>query len=213
MKPDGGCLLVSCSAGGEKQFSGIRLLMKRLAEAGCEHAEWLGFPLEMSRRRELTRVLVSGHGAETEPAFRGPGPDGEPRLRPALLRLPAKATLFLLGCYQGRPDFRRAWAGGCEVGEERVRGCEGETESALSTCLLLHLLEEGPGSLERWFAVWVRCNVSLAPYFPQLRAAYTASGGDPLETWELIREMPALQPFTDFLGAAERHPEYLTGLA
>jgi hypothetical protein len=206
-------LLLSCSAPEEKQFAGVRSLMARLAAEtrGALYAEWRGQTLDFRRRRRLALALASGHGSRDEAAFLGP--PGERCLTPGQLRLPAQAKLYLLGCYQGKPDLRRAWAAGTGIAVERVQGHDGETESALSTCLLLHLLEDGLEAVDGWFAAWRRCNADLEKHFPLLRAAYAECAGDPLLVWAKVRELPALRPHQEFVGAALRHPEYLAGLA
>jgi hypothetical protein len=206
----GAGLLLSCSAGGERQFAGIRRLMAGIA-AECWDAvylEWRGQALDL--RAGVALAVVSGHGLREEAGFLGP-PAAQP-LSPAGLRLASGASLYLLGCYQGGKDRKKAWAKGTGIAEERVHGCEGETESAFSTCLLLHLQEQGWPALERWFPPWQRCNADLEAHFPALRATYEECAGDPLKTWQAIRCLPALQPHLDFLGIAARHPEHLTGL-
>jgi hypothetical protein len=202
-------LLLACADPEEKQFAGLRLLMVHLAAAlpGLRCRDWRGRRLRL-RWSLLGPVLVSGHGAADRAAFRAPR--GE--LTPRGLHLPPRARLYLLGCYQGRPELRGAWAAGTGLAEDRVRGHDGETESAFSTCLLLHLLEEGWPAFDGWFSAWQRCNAELAPHFPVLRAAYSESAGDPLRAWEKVRGLPALGPHLDFIGAGLRHPEYLTGL-
>lgn len=204
-------LLLACTDPEAKQFAGLRRLMVRLASGsrGLVHWDWRGQALDFRRRRSLALVLISGHGAQDRAAFRGP----RGSLIPEKLRLPRRARLYLLGCYQGRADLRKAWAAGTGLAEARVRGPEGETESAFSTCLLLHLLEDGMSTVEDWFTAWQRCNADLEEHFPLLRAAYADCTGDPLRAWERVRGLPALAPHRDFLSAALRHPEYLTGLA
>jgi hypothetical protein len=197
-------LLLGCSE--EKQFAGLRRLMSRLASESrsLTYLEWRGRELDF-RSRRLDRVLVSGHGEREAAAFRSPWGG----LTPEKLRLPGRARLYLLGCYQGRPALRGAWTAG--TGARRVRGHDGETESALSTCLLLHVWEDGLSSLESWFTAWQRSNAELESHFPALRAAYAECAGDPLRVWEAIRGL--LEPHREFFGAALRHPEYLAGLA
>jgi len=209
------CLLLSCSGPEQRQFSGVRRLMAELAAdyRRVEFLEWRGGGLDLRRRRRLLRVLVSGHGLREAAGFQDTEGSGGPGLTPGGLRLPGRALLFLLGCHQGGELFRRAWAAGCGIPVEQVRGCGGETESALSTCLLLHLLEDGPESLERWFVEWERCNQALEPLFPAMRAAYAACGGDPLAVLAGLQGNEALRPFAGFLAAVARHPDYLTGLA
>jgi hypothetical protein len=204
-------LLLVCADPDERQFAGLRRLLPRLEAGipGLAWRQWRGRALSFRRHRRLGPVLISGHGAADRAAFRSPFGC----LTPALLRLPRGASLYLLGCHQGRAELRRAWAAGTGTAEERVRGQAGETESAFSTCLLLHLLEDGLPGLDGWFAAWQRCNAELAGHLPLLRDAYARCGADPLRAWEQLRCLPALQAHRSFLGAGLRHPEYLSGLA
>ncbi len=204
-------LLLGCADPREKQFAGLRRLMSRLeAELpGLASREWRGRAVRCRWRRRLATVLISGHGSRDRAAFRSPSG----YLTPGSLSLPPGAALYLLGCYQGRPELRKAWAEGAGLAEERVHGCEGETESALSTCLLLHLLEDGLGSLESWFEAWRSCNADVEEHFPLLRAAYAECAGDPLRAWEKVRGLPAVEAHRDFFASGLRHPEYLTNLA
>ena len=204
-------LLLGCADPEEKQFAGLRRLMDRLAAElpGLVHREWQGRLMHYRWRWRLGLVLISGHGLRDRAAFRSP----PGCLTPESLSLPRSSRLYLLGCHQGRPDLLRAWAAGTGLAENRVRGHDGETESALSTCLLLHLLEDGLSALEGWFTAWQRCNADLAEYFPVLRAAYADCAADPLRAWDRVRGLPALEAHRDFFGSGLRHPEYLTGLA
>jgi len=204
-------LFLGCAGPQEKQFSGLRRLMPRLAAElpGLAYREWQGRVLRCRWRRRLGTVLVSGHGARDRAAFRSP----LGYLTPGSLSLPRGARLYLLGCHQGRPDLLRDWAAGTGLAEERVRGHDGETESAISTCLLLHLLEDGLSSLESWFGAWRRCNADLEKHFPLLRAAYADCAGDPRRAWERVCGLPAVEAHREFFGSGLRHPEYLTGLA
>ncbi len=206
----GAGLLLSCSAPGEIQFTGIRRLMAGIAADRWDalYLEWQGQQLDVSKGVAL--AVVSGHGLREEAGFLGPKA-GLPLL-PDRLQLASAASLYLLGCYQGGEDRRKAWAEGSGIPEAQVQGCIGETESAFSTCLLLHVQEEGWPALERWFPAWQRCNADLEPQFPVLRAIYEECAGDPLKTWQAVRGLPALLPHLDFLGIAARHPEHLAGL-
>jgi hypothetical protein len=204
-------LLLGCADSEEKQFAGLRLLMVRLAAElpGFAYRQWRGRALRCRWRRRLDLVLISGHGVRDRAAFRSP----PGYLTPESLSLPRRSRLYLLGCHQGRPELRKAWAAGAGLAEDQVRGHDGETESAISTCLLLHLLEDGLSAFEGWFTAWQRCNADLAEYFPLLRTAYADCAADPLLAWERVRGLPALQAHRDFFGSGLRHPEYLTGLA
>jgi hypothetical protein len=204
-------LFITCIAPEEKQFRGISRLLRRLSAARdtCS-LSWPGGFLELSRRRVLSRVLVSGHGGEELPGF---GLTSEAGLRPGSLGLPHYAHLYLMGCFQGREDWLLRWARESGIPRERVFGSDGETESALSTCLLLHLLEEGVAALDRWFPVWSSCNAALRPYFPRIRQAYARLGGDPRATLAELAEIEAVAAHAEFLAVIERHPQYLTGLA
>ncbi len=204
-------LLLSCADPGEKQFAGLLRLMSRLqAELpGLACRQWQGRSVRCRWRRRLAAVLIAGHGSSDRAAFRSPAGC----LTPESLRLPPQASLYLLGCYQGKPDLRKAWAAGAGLAEERVHGHDRETESALSTCLLLHLLEDGLGSLGSWFEAWRRCNAELEEYFPRLREAYAECAADPLRAWEKVRGLQAVEAHRDFFASGLRHPEYLTGLA
>jgi hypothetical protein len=205
-------LYLSCSDQG--QFRGIRTLFDTLGRLPAAHTlDWRGEPLDLHRRRSLDWALISGHGRPVAAGFQlSPAGDAGPQS----LRLPGRARLYLLGCYQGRRPQRLAWAEGTGVGADRVFGCEGETESALSTCLLLHLLEGGPESIERWFAVWSRCNDAFRPHFLRIRNAYARAGADPLAALAELKVSGNLdclfRDFEEFLAVIERRPACLTGL-
>jgi hypothetical protein len=207
-------LLLCCAPDGEAQFSGIRRLLAALgaSKRAC-FQEWTGNRLDLHRRQSLRRVLICGHGSEEEAAFASPEPASRPRLTPTQVRVPAGCRLYLMGCHQGGEAARRAWAAGTGTGLESVLGSEGETESALSTCLLLHLLEDGPESLDRWFPLWIASNTALRPLFPSIRALYREHGGDPLAVLLALRENGLVQEQWKFLEAVERYPQFLSGLA
>jgi hypothetical protein len=157
----------------------------------------------------LSRVLISGHGSTTGARFTVPG---KAPLEPSCLRLSGGCRLYLLGCNQGSGPILRAWAEGTGIPPAQVGGSPGETETALSTCLLLHLLEEGIEALDRWFPVWIRCNEALRPHFPEIRQAYADHQGDPVATLQAIAARTNLSPFGRFLAVIERHPAVFRGL-
>jgi hypothetical protein len=205
-------LYIRCSD--DRQFRGITTLMRELSKRpGSYLMDQPRGHTDLSRRRVLRRVLVSGHGSPTEAGFELGSAD---ELRPADLRLPGDAGLYLMGCYQSRQKQRLAWSAGSGVRPDRIRGCSGETESALSTCLLLHLLEDGPESIERWFPVWRHCNEAFRPHFPLIREVYARKGADPLAALARLRGQEELAPlfgmFEEFLAVIDRSPAYLEDL-
>jgi hypothetical protein len=206
-------LFIACSD--DKQFSGILKLLKELGRLSASHLlNWRGIATDLSRRRVLQRVIISGHGSPTQTGFEV---DSDQVLTPVDLLLPGSTYLYLMSCYQGREKQRLAWAAGSGVRANRVRGSSGETESALSTCLLLHLLEDGVDSIDRWFLEWRRCNDAFRPYFPEIRDVYAQAGADPLAALGRLKEAGRLDVlfriFEEFLGIIYRRPSYLTDLA
>jgi hypothetical protein len=121
-----------------------------------------------------------------------------------------------MGCYQGAQRQRLAWSSGAGVAVDRIMGSAGETESALSTCLLLHLLEEGPGAIDSWFSVWMSCNDSFRPHFDTIRSTYARMNADPLAALLRLRaegQLSALfRDYEEFLSVIPRQPGYLTDL-
>jgi hypothetical protein len=203
-------LFIRCSD--DKQFGGILRLLEELKRPPGSHSlTWKGATMDLSRRRVLERVIISGHGSPEQAGFEL---DSERALRPEDLRLPADCSLYLMGCSQGRR--RPAWALETGVEANRVWGCTGETESALSTCMLLHLLEDGVESIDRWFPVWIRCNDAARPYFPMIREVYTQSGADPIAALAQLKadgDLDVLfRDYEEFLGVITRRPAYLTNL-
>lgn len=205
-------LFIGCSD--DKQFGGIlRLLQKLNGRRASYLLDWQGVPTDLSRRRVLQRVLISGHGSPNQAGFELDSPQA---LRPTDLLLPGSTGLYLMGCYQGRERQRLAWGAGTGVKAKRVWGCAGETESALSTCLLLHLLEGGAETIDRWFAVWIRCNDAFRPHFPMVREVYARAGEDPIAALAILKAAENLKElfreFDEFLGVISRSPGYLTDL-
>ena len=206
-------LFVRCSD--DQQFRGIlRLLQELQTSPGSHSLTWMGAAADLSRRRVLRRVLISGHGSPNQAGFEL---DTARALKPGDLRLPGQSSLYLMGCYQGRQRQRIGWAMGTGVDTKRVWGCTGETESALSTCLLLHLAEDGVESIDRWFPAWIRCNDGARPFFPLIREVYTQTGADPIAALGELKaagNLDALfREFEEFLAVINRRPAYLTDLS
>jgi hypothetical protein len=215
-------LFIGCSD--DKQFGGILKLLQELNRRPGSHLlERRGTQLNpeqlnpeqlnLEQRRVLQRVLISGHGHPNQAGFELDSPQA---LRPPDLRLPGSTGLYLMGCYQGSERQRFAWAAGTGVDAKRVWGCAGETESALSTCLLLHLLEGGAESIDRWFPVWIRCNDAFRPDFPMIREVYARVGADPVAALAILKAAGNLKElfreFDEFLVVISRRPDYLTDL-
>jgi hypothetical protein len=205
-------LFIGCSD--DKQFGGILKLLRELdGSPGSHLLDWRGVPEDLSRRRVLQRVLISGHGSPTQAGFElGTAQE----LKPSDLRLQDRVRLYLMGCDQGREKQRLAWAAGTGVDADRLWGCAGETESALSTCLLLHLLEDGAESIDRWFPLWIRCNEAFRPHFPMIREVYARTGADPIAALADLKAAGNLnalfREFDEFLAVITRRPDYLTDL-
>ena len=199
-------LIITCVDPNEQQFQGILKLAGKIDQQHNVHAQqWDGRSLNLVRRRSLKRVLVSGHGADDHPALSGP-----PILRPQVLLLPSRTRLYLLACYQGR--YRPQWARGTGVPVAQILASKGETESALSTCLLLHLMQEGMASVDRWFPGWLHVNNYLQPHFPEFRRLYRHFHEQPLPTLEALSGAVDLSTVGTFLDIIKRYPQYLTDL-
>ena len=200
-------LLLTCSDPSDRQFRGVASACGLLAYTeGVHQLAWDGDPLALGRRRTLRWVVVSGHGAERTARVS----DGHRRrLLPRDLALPPGVDLYLLACYQGREEIRDRWV---KETDGDVHGCEGETESVLSTLLLLGLLDDGLESIGRWFGRWRQANDRLQPYFPEMRRLYRAKGKDWPAALQAIRDVVDLGPFSDILAVAARRPEILSGL-
>ena len=208
-------VIVTCFGAGDPQFSGIRRLGREIAQhpRACTVEPPVGpsgVPsLDLGDATRLREVLVCGHGA---PARARVGNGEEREITPERLSLPPRASLLLAACYQGREPVRRAWARGIGIPVVHVLGSTEETESALTTILLLHIREEGPESCIHWFGAWKSANDYLRPYFPMLREEYRRCGGAPLPVLELLEASADLRPVEAFVAIARRHPDYLRGL-
>lgn len=205
-------LFLACLPPEEPQFRGIRRALAELGnQRGCWAQRWEGEALGLRRRLALGRVLVTGHGLAASAGFAACAP-GEAPFGPSALALPAACRLYLAACFQGRADLRAAWADGTGLPVSHVNGSGGETESALTTGLLLHLLEEGAASLERWFPAWLEANDALRPHFPRIRRCYRDNAGDPLATLAELTGLARETGTEGFVSVIQRHPEYLAGL-
>lgn len=208
-------LLVTTTAPEDRQFGGIVRACRELGgRATCHHAAFAGQPLDLRCRRKLTWTVISGHGGQNA-ARVGDGlmkDDARP-VTPNDLSLPPASYLMLLSCHQGRNAQRALWSRGTGVPGTRVLGCTGETESALSTLFLLHILAEGPARLLYWFERWVEINELLRPHFPLARRIYQQNHGRMLDTLTSLQERVDTSRFSDFLSLAGEYKHYLDALA
>ncbi|HUV08072.1 MAG TPA: hypothetical protein VMX75_10115 [Spirochaetia bacterium] len=220
-------LLVTCFNRQDGQFRGVWEVCQMLSgRPGCCHITFKDQNMLLSGRKNLGWVLLSGHGVRDEARV---GDDRGGGITPPRLRLPPGAHLLLLCCYQGREDLRSVWARQTGAKEERVWGSSGETESALSTLYLLHLLEgerlpdnDGrpdyggqPVDDDRalyWFRRWIQANAYYRSHFPRARKLYRETGGDFLKTLDLLRTAVDTDRFEDFFSPAERYMEFLDRL-
>ena len=203
-------LLISCHNPEEPQFRGIREVAGELEHTkGFCHFTWTGVKQDLRRRRVLTWVLISGHGSAD---FARLGDNQNMFINDQDIQLPPRADLYLLGCYQGRSKLKKKWAQGSVIPESRVHGCPAETESALSTCLLLQLLKNGPQTMEYWYREWLNSNKLLKPHFPLLRRLYSLSAGDPVLTFNKLKGLIDMDPVMDFVKIAMEYPRALSEL-
>ncbi len=93
-------------------------------------------------------------------------------------------------------------------------GCEGG--SALSTLVLLALLEHGPESAAHWFDRWRDrwrdANGRLRPHFPEMRRLYEEQAKDFAASLEAVGSVIDLGAFCDIVAVAQRHAPILNGL-
>ena len=203
-------LIVNCSEPSDPQFRGVQEasdLLGRLPRA--LKLTWKGNTIALRRRRGLRWILISGHGAE-ESARLSDG--GNNALAPGDLSLPDDCVLYLLGCYQGREILRAQWAAATGGDNTRVHGCRGETESALSTLLLLNLLDHGPETMDQWFSKWIDANNYLRSWFPMMRKTYREKRMDFMSALQSIKARVDLGPVEEFVSVGTRYPELLSNL-
>ena len=207
-------LIITCFHSDDRQFGGIyrvsRLFHKK---KGTHHLLWQGGNLPLSGRKTLEWVAISGHGAEnTARLSDGTGDENVNTLCPGDLTIPCRTHLFLLGCYQGKNAIRKQWSRETGINPDRLHACEGETESALSTLLLLNVLEHGEESLYYWFRRWLEANSHFQSHFLSMKALYKENRGNFMATIDRLSEQLDLMPFNDFLEAGKKYPQYLSGL-
>jgi hypothetical protein len=211
-------LLITTAAPQDRQFAGILKACRELGKKkACCHLVHRGRRLELSRRRVLSWVVVSGHGAKSAARI-GPAkdvfrPGSSEWLTPSDLSLPPNCRLLLLSCFQGRERQRASWSAKTGVPFERVLGCEDDTESALSTLFLLHVLADGTDRLLYWFDRWIEINNRYRPHFALARRIYQQNHGRFLDTLTALRDTVETSCFDDFLKPASRYEGYLDALA
>jgi hypothetical protein len=199
-------MILSAISARDRQYRGILDICRELSGRGFWfHHPWEGQTLDLSQRRDIEWVLISGHGSPHRAAF------GSQPLLPSHLRLPQRAYLLLLGCHQGRQDLRIAWSRGTGAALPRVLGCAGETESAFSTLFFLHVLAGGQPLY--WFRRWREANDRFRPYFPEARGLYKANGGRYGVTLDHFRKRGQLKGLEDFFLYPGLELIHLDGLA
>jgi len=203
-------LILSCFDPEDRQFRGISDICGRLdADADGRYLIWTpeSQAVDASGSPALEWALISGHGAE-DAARMG----GGAAFTPSDLRLPAPADLYLLGCYQGRPELKALWAQGAGIPAAQVHGSPEDTETALSTLFLLNLAMAGWRDIAHWFRRWIDANAWFRPHFAEINASYDRNGGDFMATLNELGGAIDLEPFADFIAPGRSHAEYLTGL-
>ena len=214
--PHGTRLLLVTTTAVDRQFAGIVKACREIGrKKACHHLAFQGRSLDLRHRSALSWVVISGHGSEKAARI---GTDrskkiAERPLMPEDLLLPSRCCLLLLSCYQGRKALGALWSEGTGVSRARVMGCCGETESALSTLFLLHILAEGPDGLLHWFENWVEINDRLRPHFPLARRIYQQNHGRFLDTLTALGERVDMGRYGDFLSLTGEYGDYLDALA
>jgi hypothetical protein len=204
-------LFINCYRPDNPLFKGIyavtQLFKKR---RNCRCLDYKnGIKLDLSKRRKLAWVLISGHGGEDGARMT----DGEDTyLYPQNIKLPYKTKLFLLGCHQGLPMQEAEWAKGTGSELNNIYGAEGETETALSTICLLSILEGGIETMGKWFIRWIEANAYFRPRFKEMREIYEAQGKIFAKAIAEIGKRIDLKPFMDMLSVGMNHPEYLDNI-
>ena len=203
-------LIVTCYSKTDGQVRGlyevIRLLEKRRV---VQHHSWNGEKLSLVKRRVLKWVIMCGHGAEDDAGLS----DGERnRLRPKDVSFPVDIDVYLLGCYQGKKKIKRKWVEDTGMDVNRIHGCKGETESALSILFLLNILQDGPDKAGWWFKRWNDANDYFRVWFPVMRDIYKECERDFLLAIERISEKVDLESFEDLWEIGKKHPWNLSGL-
>ena len=203
-------MAITCPRKTDSQFRGIHDALELLErQRRLHHYQWRGTPTDLSRRRVLQWVVVSGHGTANMARLSG---GHQNTIDPGDLILPRNTNLFPLGCHQGRAELREQWANGSGLDLDRVFGCQGETDSALSTMFLLNLLESGMQSAMFWFERWDAANSHFRQRFPEIRDVYQESGSDYLTAFSRISKDLDLTPFDDFLSVGSKYPACLSHL-
>ena len=208
-------LLITTSDSADRQFSGIQEACRDLARApSCYHLVYERQALDLSRRRNLRWVVISGHGsADTPRVGNGGGSAVGNFLLPNDIKLPSRTYLLLLSCYQGREVLIKRWIEGTGAAADRALGSTGETESALSTLFLLHLLEQDTESILFWFAKWQEANGKFRPHFPLARRIYQQNHGSFLRTMARLGEDLDLSGLEEFFTGSLDYSNYLDRLA
>ncbi|GEM_PF-2843642 len=210
-------LFITCFSGEDRQFDGIRKaleiishkwsLRETLRDAGAgvftdavSLINWDSRPenSKVIRKNEKPeRVLISGHGLSSEA---GVGDNNGRVLRPNDLRLTGGSMLYLLCCFQGKEELLDQWSEGTGLDVSNIRGCEGETETALSTIFFMHLIDNGPDALPQTFSMWYKINNMLRDFFPYIRETYKRKNYDPMKT---------LKKTLSYIGPLARNPDFL----
>jgi len=201
-------LLVSCYGDSEPQFRGILTAATELLRRGRIMHARAPLPCNPTNpEQKASEVILCGHGSPDSPQV------GTARIvTPAELRPFAPLRVYLLCCHQGRRDIRSSWASGSGLPVERVMGHAEETESALSTMFVTHLLYDKPPRLDELFEQWRRANSYLAPWFSFIRSTYQDTKGDALATMLRVEQTVDLSPVRPYVEVVRSFPRYFDGL-
>jgi hypothetical protein len=203
-------LFITCSDPGDPQFRGVFELGDLLEKKHiCHHFHWNNQNQDLSHRRVLEWVIISGHGP-VKHAYMSDG--HSKRLYPSDNALPEESHLFLMGCNQGQPSNIKKWAAQTGVEEEHIYGSEGESETVLSSLFLLHLLECSFQEISHWVVRWQAANIYFRPWFSTMRKIYKSKGKDFIGTLTEVEKYVDVSPFMDFIGVGLKYASFLSQL-
>ena len=104
------------------------------------------------------------------------------------------------------------WAECTGIDIDQIHGCDGETDTSLSTLFLLNLFVNGMDRLHFWFNRWIQVNDYCRPWFDEMREVYEVNDRNFLATLDLLSHTMDLDPVAEFSRVGKKYPSFLTGV-